>query len=48
MSDYLKRLIDRDLERPSWDEVKARMRKLTPLDLPETTAEMIRHERDSR
>jgi hypothetical protein len=48
MSEYLKRLIERDLTRPNWASLKARMAALEPLDLPETTAEMIRHERDSR
>jgi len=48
MSEYLKRLIARDLERPSWDEIKARMAKLAPVDLPESTAELIRRERDAR
>lgn len=48
MSDYLKRLIERDLKRPRWDEIDARMRKMGPIDLPESTAAMIRRERDSR
>ena len=48
MSDYLKRLIERDLKRPSWDEIEARMKKMKPLTLSRTTAEMVRHERDSR
>ena len=48
MSDYLKRLIERDLKRPRWDEIDARMRKMGPIDLPESTGAMIRRERDSR
>lgn len=48
MSDYLKRLIERDLKRPSWDEIEARMKKMKPVMLDETTAEMVRRERDSR
>ncbi|MFZ5619261.1 MAG: FitA-like ribbon-helix-helix domain-containing protein [Pseudomonadota bacterium] len=48
MSDYLKRLIDTDLERPSWDDMVRRMRALEPISLPETTAKMVRRERDSR
>lgn len=48
MSDYLKRLIERDLKRPRWDEIRARMDKMTAIELPETTAEMIRRERDAR
>lgn len=48
MSDYVKRLIKRELEKPSWDDIEARIRALAPVALPETTAEMIRRERDSR
>ena len=48
MSDYIKRLIARDLKRPRWDEIDARMRKMGLIDLPETTAAIIRRERDSR
>ncbi|MEO0982277.1 MAG: hypothetical protein AAFX03_06460 [Pseudomonadota bacterium] len=48
MSDYLKRLIERDLKRPRWDEIKARMANMPSVELPESTAEMIRRERDSR
>jgi plasmid stability protein len=46
MSDYLKRLIESDLRRPRWGEIKAKMTKLAPLDLPETAVKMIRRERD--
>ena len=48
MSDYLKRLIEHDLKRPRWDEIEARMKKMKPVTLSETTAEMVRRERDSR
>ena len=48
ISDYLKRLIDHDLAKPSWDEIAKRMDKLPPITLPETSAEMIRYERDRR
>lgn len=48
MSDYLKRLIERELKRPAWDEIEARMERMKPVTLPETTAEMVRHERDRR
>ncbi|MFN0023856.1 MAG: FitA-like ribbon-helix-helix domain-containing protein [Parvularculaceae bacterium] len=48
MSDYVKRLIERDLRRPRWDEIMARTAKMRPIALPETTAEMIRRERDAR
>lgn len=48
MSDYLKRLIERDLTRPNWEKVEALMKQMTPIILPETAAEMVRRERDSR
>lgn len=47
ITDYVKRLIDHDLARPDWAEVAERVRAMPPLELPETSAEMIRHERDS-
>jgi plasmid stability protein len=48
MSDYLKRLIDRDLKRPSWDEIEARMKAMQAVTLEETAAEAVRRERDVR
>jgi plasmid stability protein len=48
MSDYLKRLIERDLKRPNWGEIKALMAEMPPVDLPESAAAMVRRERDSR
>lgn len=48
VSDFLRRLIDEELKKPSWDEIAERMRKLPPVKLSETTAAMIRRERDSR
>jgi plasmid stability protein len=48
MSEYLKRLIERDLKRPNWAEIKARMNDMGPIDLKESPADMIRRERDSR
>jgi plasmid stability protein len=48
MSDYLKRLIERDLKRPNWDEIEARMKKMKPVTLAESTAAMVRRERDCR
>lgn len=48
MSEYLKRLIARDLNRPNWDKVEALMKKMKPVQLSETTVEMVRRERDSR
>ena len=48
MSDYLKRLIERDLQRPSWDEMVKRIEALEPVKLTKTTAALVRRERDSR
>lgn len=48
MSDFLKRLIERELKRPGWDEMVQRMDALAPVALPESTVETIRRERDSR
>lgn len=48
ISEYLKRLIDADLKKPSWEEYFRRAEKLKPLDLPESSADLIRRERDSR
>ena len=48
ISEYLKRLIDSDLKKPSWDEMVRRMKALEPMELPISSAELIRHERDSR
>ena len=48
ITEYVKRLIANDLAKPSWDDIAQRIGKLEPLDLPETTAEMIRYERNSR
>lgn len=48
ISDFLRRLIDEELKRPSWDEIRERMQKLPPIELAESSASMIRRERDSR
>ncbi|MEM9705478.1 MAG: hypothetical protein AAF850_05315 [Pseudomonadota bacterium] len=48
MSDYLKRLIERDLKRPNWEQLKARMAQMEPMELPVSSVELIRQERDSR
>jgi len=48
MSDYLKRIIENDLKKPSWEEARERMKKLPPIKIQEATAQMIRRERDSR
>lgn len=48
MSDYLKRLIDRDLKRPDWKSIETRVGQMTPLDLPVSVTDIVREERDSR
>ncbi|MEQ1931464.1 MAG: hypothetical protein ABL957_13185 [Parvularculaceae bacterium] len=48
MSEYLKRLIERDLQRPRWSEIKARMLEMGPIELSESPTDAIRRERDSR
>ena len=45
---HVKRLIESDLAKPTLAEISARIKAIEPLVLPGTTAEMIRHERDSR
>jgi plasmid stability protein len=48
MSDYLKRLIEQDLKRPDWASIRARLATMEPIELPVTTAEIIREEREGR
>jgi plasmid stability protein len=48
MSDYLKRLIEHDLKRPDWASIRARLATMEPIELPVTTAEIIREEREGR
>jgi plasmid stability protein len=48
MSDYLKRLIERDLKRPSWAEMTKRMNALEPISLPGSLVDIVRQEREGR
>lgn len=48
MSEYLKRLIEREMQRPSWDDIEARMKKMKPVNLSESTADLVRREREAR
>lgn len=48
MSEYLKRLIERDLRRPNCDAIKARMAEMEPIILDPSPTELIREERDRR
>ena len=48
VTDYVKRLIESDLAKPDWHEIARRIQAMPPLELAESSAAMIRHERDSR
>lgn len=49
MSDYLKRLIERDLKRPDWASINARLAAMPPTDISSVDiVRMVREERDSR
>lgn len=48
MSDYLKRLIERELRRPDWASVAARRARLKAVDLGQEAVRIIREERESR
>lgn len=42
MSDYLKRLIERDLKRPDWALIKARRAPMGLIDLGDDAVRMVR------
>lgn len=48
LTDYVARLIDRELAKPSLAEMAARLRKRAPVDFDKPAWEIIRQERDSR
>ena len=48
ITDYVKRLIERDLTKPDWHDIAKRVQAMPPLELAESSAAMIRHVRDSR
>ena len=49
MSDYLKRMIERELQRPDWASIKRRRAQMEPLDITsDEFVRMIREERDGR
>ena len=48
MSDYVKRLIERDLKRPNWEAFEKGRAKMGTIDLDVSIAQMVREERDSR
>ena len=48
MSEYLKRLIARDLKLPNWDAIRARSEGLEPVVSSQRIVEIIREERERR
>ena len=48
MSDYLKRMIERELQRPDWASIKRRRAQMDLVDLGDDAVRIIREERDSR
>jgi DNA-binding transcriptional regulator WhiA len=48
LTDYVKKLIEADVTKPTLAELTERIRKLPPLTTTESSAEIIRRERDSR
>ena len=48
ITDYLKNLLDRDLDMPTHAELVARAKKLTQVDIGATAVDYVRQDRDSR
>ncbi len=48
ITDYLKKLLDRDLSRPTNAELVERARKLWQIDIGNTAIDFVREDRDSR
>jgi antitoxin FitA len=48
MTDYVKALLERDLSKPSHAELIERAKKLTQVELGNTTVEFLREDRDNR
>ena len=48
MTDWVAKLIEREIERPSMKEVFARLRSRKPIHLKPSAAEMVREDRDNR
>jgi antitoxin FitA len=47
MTDYVKLLVDRDLERPTMAELVKRAKALTQIDIGNTSVDYVREDRDS-
>lgn len=48
LSDYLLQEISQVAERPTLQEMRDRLRQRRPVELPETSAQAVRDERDAR
>jgi antitoxin FitA len=48
ITDYVKRLLERDLERPSMNELVARAKKLSQVNIGSSSVDYVREDRDTR
>jgi antitoxin FitA len=48
ITDYVKRLVDKDLDRPTMTELVARAKKLSQVNIGTSSVDYIRDDRDSR
>lgn len=48
ITDYVKQLVDRDLERPTMAELIKRAKSLSQVDVGTTAVDYVREDRDSR
>jgi antitoxin FitA len=48
ITDYVERLIDRDLERPTMAEIIKRAKGLSQIDIGTSAVDFVREDRDSR
>ena len=47
MSDFIRRLIDRELARPAWADIEARLAEAPEIGSPLSSAELVRSVRDA-
>ena len=47
MSDFIRRLIDRELARPAWADIEARVADAAEIESPVPSAELVRSARDA-
>ena len=48
LTDYVERILEREVARPSADEVFERIARRTPVDLGQSVAQILREERERR